>query len=53
MKGGSPAALSPITLHGTFLFADDDTGDLYIVDTGTSSTKLYTPIATSEINALF
>lgn len=53
VKGGSPAALSPITLHGTFLFADDDTGDLYIVDTGTSSTKLYTPIATSEINALF
>lgn len=51
--GGSPAALSPITLHGTFLFADDDTGDLYIVDTGKSSTKLYTPIATSEINALF
>ena len=53
VKGGSPAALSPITLHGTFLFADDDTGDLYIVDTGKSSTKLYTPIATSEINALF
>ena len=53
VKGGNPAALSPITLHGTFLFADDDTGDLYIVDTGKSSTKLYTPIATSEINALF
>lgn len=53
VKGGSPAELSPITLHGTFLFADDDTGDLYIVDTGKSSTKLYTPIATSEINALF
>lgn len=38
---------------GTFLFYDTLTGDLYIVDTGKSSTKLYTPIATSEINALF
>ena len=53
VSGGNPAALSPLTLHGTFLYADIDTGDLYIVDWGKSSTKLYTPIATSEINALF
>lgn len=53
VAGGNRPALSPITLHGTLLFADIDTGDLYIVDWGESATKLYTPIATSEINALF